>query len=51
MLQVNFTKDPASKKFILQAYLGHDWLWTSYENISKNLIRDFDQIISQYTEL
>jgi hypothetical protein len=51
MLQVIFTKDQATKKFILQAYLGHDWLWTSYENISKNLIRDFDEIISQYTEL
>lgn len=51
MLQVNFTKDPLSKKFILQVYLGHDWLWTSYDNISKNLIRDFDDIISQYTEL
>lgn len=51
MLQIVFTKDPASKKFILQAYLGHNWLWTSYDNISKNLIRDFDEIVSQYTEL
>lgn len=51
MLQITFTKDPHSKKYILQAFLGHDWLWTSYDNISKNLIRDFDEIVSQYTEL
>jgi hypothetical protein len=50
-IQMKFTKDPTSKKFILQCYDGSNWLWTSYDNISKNLIRDFDQIVSQYTEL
>lgn len=50
-LQIKFTKDPHTKKYILQAYLGFDWLWTSYDNESKGLVRDFDEIIYQYTDL
>ena len=48
---MKFTRDPITKKYILQCYDGNDWLWTSYDNVSNNLIRDFDEIISQYTEL
>jgi hypothetical protein len=46
MIQFNYTKD--KDKFILQCYDGHHWLWTSYENISAELIKDFNQIIYQY---
>lgn len=49
-VQFNLSRDPITKKYILQCYDGSDWLWTSYDSISKNLIRDFDEIISQYTE-
>ena len=51
VLQLYFTKSPHTKKYILQAYLGHDWLWTSYDNESKGLVKDFDEIIYQYTDL
>ena len=48
---MKFTRDPITKKFILQCYDGSDWLWTSYDNVSKNLVKDFDEIIYQYTDL
>ena len=48
---MKFTRDPITKKFILQCYDGNDWLWTSYDNVSKNLVKDFDEIIYQYTDL
>ena len=51
VVQLNFTKDPTTKKYILQCYDGSTWVWTSYDSESKGLIRDFDEIISQYTEL
>ena len=50
-IQMKFTRDPITKKYILQCYDGKDWLWTSYDNVSKNLVRDFDEIIYQYTDL
>lgn len=50
LLQLYFTKSPSLKSYILQAYLGHDWLWTSYDDDRKWLVRDFDEIIGQYTD-
>ena len=51
VVHFNFTRDPITKKFILQCYDGNTWLWTSYENISERLLNDFNEIIYQYTEL
>jgi hypothetical protein len=50
-VQMKFTRDQDTKKFILQCYDGGNWLWTSYDNVSKNLVKDFDEIIYQYTDL
>jgi hypothetical protein len=51
IVQFYFTRDQDTKKYILQCYDGHHWLWTSYDNESKGLIKDFDEIIYQYTDL
>jgi hypothetical protein len=50
-IQFHFTRDKVTKKFILQCYDGPHWLWTSYDNISAKLIKDFNEIIEQYTDI
>jgi hypothetical protein len=48
---MNFTKDPITKRYILQCRDGHQMLWVSNSAVSKDLVHDFDEIIYQYTEL
>jgi hypothetical protein len=49
-VQFQFTKDAITKKFILKCFDGRDWLWTSYDNVSANLLKDFNEIIEQYND-
>ena len=51
IVQMNFTRDPITKRYILQCYTGNDWLWTSNSKLSKDLVKDFDEIIYQYTDI
>ena len=50
-VQLYYTRDQTTKRYILQCYDGSNWLWTSNTSTSKDLVRDFDEIIYQYTEL
>jgi hypothetical protein len=47
-LQFNFDRDPVSKKYILQAYENATWLFTAYENDPARLVKDFDDLMSNY---
>jgi hypothetical protein len=47
-LQLNFDRDPVSKKYILQAYENATWLFTAYENDSSRLVKDFDDLMNNY---
>jgi hypothetical protein len=51
MVQLNYTRDPITKRYILQCRCGHQMLWVSNSSVSKDLVRDFDEIIYQYTDI
>lgn len=51
IVQMYYTRDPITKRHILQCYDGNSWLWTSNAFTGKELINDFDEIIYQYTDL
>jgi hypothetical protein len=51
IVQLNFTRDPTTKRYILQCYDGNNLIWVSNSGLSKDLVHDFNEIIYQYTEL
>lgn len=47
-LQLLFFKDKQSDKFILQAYEGSHWLWSSHSATRWILAKDFEKLINEY---
>ena len=47
-LQVTFTRDPATKWYILQVYENKTWLFTTYDKSTRAIVRDFDELINNY---